>query len=145
VGLIHPVAAALDAARLGPVARELGFVVRDWDAMRQEITIDFTVDARWCNGLGRVQGGIVCALLDLCCTSAGLCATELKRLVPTLELKTSFVAPVCPGAVVGRGRVLRLGRRVAFLEARLEDLRGTLLTTASATALPVLVVPGGGP
>jgi acyl-coenzyme A thioesterase PaaI-like protein len=37
--------------------------------------------------------------------------------------------------VVAEGRVQRIGRRVAFLEARLTDPEGALLATASSTAM----------
>jgi acyl-coenzyme A thioesterase PaaI-like protein len=37
--------------------------------------------------------------------------------------------------VIAEGRVLRMGRRVAFLEASLFDPAGVVLATASSTAL----------
>jgi acyl-coenzyme A thioesterase PaaI-like protein len=51
-------------------------------------------------------------------------------------VKVSFLRRVGPGKVVAEGRVIRMGRRVAFLEASLFDAgTGVLLATASSSAL----------
>jgi uncharacterized protein (TIGR00369 family) len=55
--------------------------------------------------------------------------------VASLELKVNFLQRVGPGRVIAEGRVLRMGRRVAFLEASLFDPAGAVLATASSTAL----------
>jgi acyl-coenzyme A thioesterase PaaI-like protein len=56
--------------------------------------------------------------------------------VASLEVKVSFLRRVGPGKVVAEGRVIRMGRRVAFLEASLFDAgTGVLLATASSSAL----------
>jgi uncharacterized protein (TIGR00369 family) len=129
---------------LGPVAQSFGLKLNAWDTGRRELVLDMRVDDIWCNGAGQVQGGAVCAMLDLCCTSVALAASEFKYWMPTLELKASFLAPALPGHLVGVGTVVRSGNRVYFLEARLLDASGRLLATATATALPMprtVVVP----
>jgi uncharacterized protein (TIGR00369 family) len=134
--MTHRFAALFDAGFVGPVGLVLGAEFRAWDESARELRLGFSVGACWCNGLGTVQGGIVCAMLDLCCTAAGVCASEATLLMPTIELKTSFIAPARAGALTGIGRALHLGRRIAFLEGRLLDAEGRLLATASATAAP---------
>jgi uncharacterized protein (TIGR00369 family) len=134
--MTHPYAALFDANFVGPVGRVLGAEFRSWDETDQELHLDFSVNVSWSNGLGSIQGGIVCAMLDLCCTAAGVCASGASLLMPTIELKTSFVAPARAGLLKGIGRALHLGRRVAFLEGRLLDPTGRLLATATATAAP---------
>jgi hypothetical protein len=43
------------------------------------------------------------------------------------------IAPARPGEIVGEGMLVRRGRSIAFMEGRLTDPQGNLLTTASAT------------
>ena len=140
--MTHRFARLFDAGFVGPVGLVLGAEFVAWDEAACELRLRFSVSPNWCNGIGSIQGGIVSAMLDLCCTAAGVCASDATLLMPTLELKTSFVAPARAGAIAGVGRVLHLGRRVAFLEGRLTDPEGRLLATASATAAPT---PRGAP
>ncbi|WP_374198940.1 PaaI family thioesterase [Streptomyces sp. GESEQ-35] len=50
------------------------------------------------------------------------------------ELKASFMRPVRPGRILGRGRVVHRVGDIAYLEASLTDTDGALIATASATA-----------
>jgi uncharacterized protein (TIGR00369 family) len=80
-----------------------------------------------------VQGGMLTAMLDLAMSFAVLCSLEDGHVVPSLEIKTSFIAPARPGEIVGEGIMIRRGRSIAFMEGRLSDADGNLLSTASAT------------
>ena len=73
------------------------------------------------------------AMLDLAMSFAVLCSLEDGHVVPSLEIKTSFIAPARPGEIVGEGIMIRRGRSIAFMEGRLTDTDGNLLSTASAT------------
>ena len=53
-----------------------------------------------------------------------------------LEINMSLLKPVPPGTLVGKGRVLKRGRRVIYLESELFDGEGTLLARATSTAIP---------
>lgn len=53
---------------------------------------------------------------------------------PTTDLHVQFLAPVRPGRLVGRGRVVRCGRDIAFLAGELRDASGDTVATAVATA-----------
>ena len=84
--------------------------------------------------MGIVHGGLLCTLLD---TAAG-CAVH--SLLPagagfaSIELKVSFLAPLRAGdRTEVRGRVLRIGGRVAFAEAHARDARGQLVGHATTT------------
>ena len=45
----------------------------------------------------------------------------------TLELKTSYLKAGKPGKYIAKGKVLRMGRSVAYSEASLFDSEGVLL------------------
>jgi uncharacterized protein (TIGR00369 family) len=91
------------------------------------------------NPLGLVHGGMLCTLLD----SAAGCAVQ--TLLPagagysSIEIKVSFLEPlrIDAGAIEARGRALRVGRRVAFAEARATRADGGLVGHAT-TSLGVL-------
>jgi acyl-coenzyme A thioesterase PaaI-like protein len=63
---------------------------------------------------------------------------KLKQWLPMVEMKASFLEPVPIGPCLGEGRVLKVGRRLAFVEGR-------LLAAAQQPAIIVtatLLVPG---
>ena len=64
----------------------------------------------------------------------------------TLELKVSYLRSLSDdsGVVRASGRVVSVGRRVAFAEATLHDGAGRLCATASSTLLVFDVEPGRG-
>jgi uncharacterized protein (TIGR00369 family) len=91
------------------------------------------------NPIGLVHGGMLCTLLD----SAAGCAVH-TMLPPgvgysTIEIKVSFMAAVRAGmgTIEATGRVLRLGRQVAFAEADARTADGKLVGHAT-TSLAVM-------
>ena len=105
--------------------RKLGVVRAEFEAMK-----------RFCHTGGTiVQGGFISGWLDFSMAQAVIVRAAEPVGVASLELKVNFLQRVGPGRVIAEGRVLRMGRRVAFLEASLFDPAGALLATASSTAL----------
>ena len=102
-----------------------------------EVTLTATPSPAVYNLMGVVHGGFAATLLDSAC---GLSATSALREVGrclTLELKVAYHAALTEhvGPVHARGRVLKMGRRTAFTEARLEDDAGRLYASATSTLL----------
>jgi len=118
-------------------SRTLGFQLL---AVRQaDREVEVGVEARadlLCNPMGQIQGGYVCAMLDECMSVAGMISSGMTHVVPTLEMKTSFLRPAMPGALRGVGRVVKWGKTVCFTEGELYDGEGRLLAKASGTAIP---------
>lgn len=102
---------------------------------RVEVAFDARADLL-CNPMGQIQGGYVCAMLDECMSVAGLVASGMTCVMPTLEMKTSFFRPAMPGPLRGVGTVARWGKTIAFLEGELYDDQHRLLAKATATAMP---------
>lgn len=125
------------AKTLPPSARALGFSLVAVNQAERRVEIAFEARADLlANPMGQVQGGFVCAMLDECMSVAGLVASGMTHVAPTLEMKTSFLRPVMPGPLRGVGRVVKWGRTVCFMEGELRDLEGTLLAASTGTALP---------
>lgn len=127
-----------------PIAGLLGARPIGCDPQRGRMTVAFQATREFCNLMGVVQGGMLAAMLDLAMAFAVLCTLEDGTVVPSLEIKTSFLAPARAGALTGEGHLVRLGRRIAFMEGRLFDPHSNLLATASATGQlrPRPAVPG---
>lgn len=116
-----------------PVAALLGARLVGCDPRAGRITVTFTARPDFCNMMGSVQGGMLAAMLDLVMSFSVLCTLADGHVVPSLEMKTTFIAPARPGDITGEGMLVRRGRSIAFMEGRLCDPQGGLLTTASAT------------
>ena len=89
------------------------------------------------NPIGSVHGGYAATLLDSACG----CAVH-SRLGPdqgytTLELKVAYHRALSDvsGPVCAEGKIVSIGRRTAFAEARLTDRDGRLCATATSTLL----------
>jgi uncharacterized protein (TIGR00369 family) len=117
-----------------PASALLGIELLALNADEGAARAAFNAGPSLCNKWGALQGGMVAAMLDdLMSIAAGL-TLEWGQIVPTLEMKSSFLSPAPPGRLIGMGRVVKRGASVVFLEARLEDLDGALLATGSGTA-----------
>jgi len=91
------------------------------------------------NPIGTVHGGYAATLLD----SALGCAVHTKlakgQSYTTLELKVAYHRPMTKdtGKVRAEGRIVSIGRRAAFAEARLTDASGQLYASATSTLLVI--------
>jgi uncharacterized protein (TIGR00369 family) len=119
-----------------PCSDALGLELLAVDQAAKTARMAFLAPESWCNPRGGVQGGFVTAFLDEAMAVTGITAGGLAFLVPTLELKVSFLRPCPPGRLTAEGRVVRWGRSVAYLEADLFDAEGRMVARASSTVLP---------
>ena len=91
------------------------------------------------NHFGHVQGGFAVAMFDVLIAIAAFAKT--KAWLPTVEIKSSFIAPLKLGECRGEAAVIKAGKQLVFLEARLWGDDGKLAVHATATAVvatPVL-------
>lgn len=117
-----------------PIATLLGAEPVVCDPAKGRITIAFQARPEFCNLLGNVQGGMLAAMLDLVMSFSVLCTMGGPGyVVPTIDMNTHFLSPAKPGRIVGEGRVMKKGRSIAFMEGRLLDAQGVLLTIATAS------------
>jgi uncharacterized protein (TIGR00369 family) len=89
------------------------------------------------NPIGMVHGGYAATLLDSACGCAVHASLTGTQSYTTLELKVAFhkAMTTSTGPVRAAGRVISLGRRVAFAEATLTDAAGKLYASATSTLL----------
>lgn len=91
------------------------------------------------NPMGIVHGGYAATLLDSACGIAVVTKLADDQSMTTLELKTSYHKAMTAetGVVRAEGRVISIGRRVAYTEAKLTDSAGRLLASATSTLLVI--------
>lgn len=91
------------------------------------------------NPIGMVHGGYAATLLDSACGCAVHASLGARQSYTTLELKVAYHKALTQqtGALRAEGRVLSIGRRVAFAEAKLIDATGRLYASATSTLLVI--------
>ena len=115
----------------------LSATIREVSYEAGTVTLEFDVADSLANPFGAVTGGIVSTLLDACLGIAGSVKSGGTLAMPLAEMKTSFVRPVIPGKVLGKGETVRLGKGLAFIEGTLLSPSGVVLARASGTASPL--------
>ncbi|WP_325065314.1 PaaI family thioesterase [Qipengyuania gaetbuli] len=114
----------------------MGVAFDSFDAEREEITLRFNAPASFITPRGSVQGGLIAGFLDEVMGWAHVWATDHAEAPLNLEISMTLLRPVQAGPLIGKGRVVRRGRRVIFLEGELFDEAGTLLARSTSTAIP---------
>ena len=120
--LPKPVCAQLTPFRILHADRALGTV-----------KLAFDEQPAFRNHFGHIQGGFAVAMMDVLLSLAAF--VKLGQWLPTVEIKSTFLAPAKLGICVGEGRVLKAGQSLAFVEGRLWGADEQLAVHATATAL----------
>lgn len=125
-----------------PSAELMGSEFVSFDEERGELTTRFTPPASFASPRGAVQGGLIAGFLDEVMGGALLAVTQEKfgeegiRLPLNLDMNLTFLRMVPLEPITAKGRVVKAGRRVAFLEGELLDSDGNVLARATSTAIP---------
>lgn len=115
-----------------------GATLVEYSEEDQRVGIRFECLERFCHSDGRIaQGGFVTAWMDAAMAHAVMLSSNKRYNVASLDINVRFLRAAGPGAVIARGWVVRMGRRVAFLEGSLEDTSGQRLATATSSGMLV--------
>lgn len=95
----------------------------EWEATHEQVL----------NPFGYIAGGALTVFADELMGSAIGSVLEKGELATTAELKISFLKPVAKGLVRGEGKVLRKGKRVAFVEATIKNAQDEVVAMVSST------------
>ncbi|MBB91292.1 MAG: thioesterase [Magnetovibrio sp.] len=121
-------------AHLPPCLQVLHGELLDFDDTAGTAEMQFDVSEQFCHSVNVVQGGNVTVMLDAAMSHALFMQQADVAAIPTLELKVSFLEPTLAGRSVARGKVVKCGKSIAFLEGSLINPAGQLAAVASATA-----------
>ena len=128
-----------------PSAELMGSEFVSFDEERGELTTRFTPPPSFASPRGAVQGGLIAGFLDEVMGGALLAVTQAKfgeegiRLPLNLDMNLTFLRMVPLETITAKGRVVKAGKRVAYLEGELLDSEGQVLARAPSTALPTLL------
>jgi len=127
--------ALLGAPRWPKIGSVLHFALTELDVGRA--VFEGVPDENVYNPLGVVHGGYPATLLDSACGTAVHSSLSASQAYTTLELKVQYhrAITLATGRVRAEGKLLTLGRRVAFAEGRLVDAQGRLHASATSTVL----------
>ena len=114
----------------------LGSEFVSFDESTQTATMRFMVKREMTTWRGGVQGGLVAGYLDDVMGYAYVAATGGVMAPLNLEISMSLIRLIPEGPLIGKGRVVRAGQRVIFLEGELLAEDGTLHARATSTAIP---------
>jgi uncharacterized protein (TIGR00369 family) len=103
------------------------------------VTFEGTPGEHAYNPIGSIHGGYAATLLDSACGCAVHSTLSATQTYTTLELKVSYLKAMTKdtGPVRAEGRIINVGRRVAFAEATLKDAKGKVYATATSTLLVI--------
>lgn len=128
-----------------PTGVLLNMQIIEIDSAAGRVKVRYQPGPEFTNPMGNVQGGIIVAMLDDAAAFSAIVKAGERIGIPTIELKTSFFAPAKAGVpLFAEARCIKLGKRVAFMEADLTDEAGTLLATLTTSAVPIAIPQGGG-
>lgn len=119
---------------LPPCLQILNARLLDFDSEAGTAELQFDVSEQFCHSVNVVQGGNVTVMLDAAMSHAVFLRETDVVALPTLELKVSFLEPTLAGRITARGKVIKSGRSIVFLEGTLINAEGLVAATASSTA-----------
>lgn len=120
----QPICAALTPHEILEANSESGYV-----------KIEFAPQPAFENHFGNIQGGFAVGMMDVVISIAAF--VKSRQWIPTVEIKTSFIAPAKIGKCIGEGWVIRAGRSVTFVEGKLWNVDGELAVHATATLMAI--------
>ena len=130
-------AAFSDSDGQSPHTALLGSSFVGYDEETCTATMRFKVRPEMTTWRGGVQGGLVAGYLDDVMGYAYVAMTGGEQAPLNLDLNMTLLQLIPAGAtIIGKGRVVRAGRRVIFLEGELLAEDGTVLARATSTAIP---------
>lgn len=122
-----------------PHSALLGSEFLGFDEETATATMRFVVKREMTTWRGGVQGGLVAGYLDDVMGYAYVAMTGGEQAPLNLEISMQLLGLLQEGAsIIGKGRVVRGGRRVIFLEGELQTEEGQVLARATSTAIPTM-------
>jgi uncharacterized protein (TIGR00369 family) len=124
-------------APLPRAAATLGMELIDADVDAGTIELAFVATEDFTNPAGNVLGAFQAAMLHDTVGPALLATLPPDQFQSTLQLSVSFLRPLRPGRVIGKGRVVHRVGDLVFLESSLHDGDGSTVATATARVIPL--------
>ncbi len=125
-----------NASHSWPHSKLIGAEFVSFDKDTSIVTMNYTAPEVFITPRGSVQGGLVAGFLDDAMSWAHTYSTNGDFSPLMLDVNYTLLRPVLQGALVGKGRVIKAGKRVLFLSAELLDTEGNILARGTSTCIP---------
>ncbi len=79
------------------------------------------VTKRFFQGAGVLQGGIAGSLADEAMAYALLSKVSEEQIIATVDIGHTHLAPIFDGILTARAKIIKIGKRMAFLECIIEN------------------------
>lgn len=113
------------------------FAVRLEQAQGGEAVMSMEVSQKYYQGAGVMQGGLIAALADEAMAYALLGEIGDDKIIATVDISHTHLAPVFGGRLSAHSRIIKKGKRMAFLEAQVYVAETMVLNSrASFMILP---------
>jgi len=129
--LPHPLFQRLNYT--APSSDFLGRTLVSVDDAAKTVRLRYLARPECANIRGDVQGGFVAAMLDSASGCALIAGLPRHSFGVTLEMNISYISPTPLGELFGTGRLIHMGRTVAFVEGELSTPEGELTARCTAT------------
>jgi uncharacterized protein (TIGR00369 family) len=129
----------VEAVRRGinvcPYFTLLGMRIEDLTPGESHLALD--VETKHLQPFGIVHGGVFASLVDACCFWAVYTAVDEGTAMTTVEVKLNYLAPSSSGRLVGRGRLIKMGKTLGLGQATISDHEGRTLCHGTSTLMVV--------
>ncbi|MNE23648.1 hypothetical protein D3C80_1169120 [compost metagenome] len=113
-------------------ARLLGWNFISHEQAKREVRVQFDASESLTNPLGKIQGGMLTAMLDDCLGPAVYATLDTHEVALTVKLASTFLHPASPGQIIGIARMYRRRGAYCYAKGELRDCKDRTLVTASA-------------
>ncbi|HET6156725.1 MAG TPA: PaaI family thioesterase [Dongiaceae bacterium] len=129
--------AMMESGRLTGIEQTLGFRMVEIEEGR--VVVEGTPGLHVYNPIGTVHGGYAAAILDNACGYVVQSKMAPGQNFTTLELKIAYHKAMTSetGPVRAEAKILSIGRRAAFVEAKLTDIAGKLYASATSSLIVI--------
>lgn len=108
-----------------PLARRLGMATRPTGTGSAESRL--TVGPEHLNPHGAVHGAVIFAMVDTAMGAATMSVLPEGRLCASIDVQLRFLAPVFDGSLRATAEVVKAGKKVVHLQARVLDHDGRVV------------------
>src|SRR6202521_6002647 len=114
----HPLVRKVLASK-PPIAELIGFTVEAIGDGRAVVTLE--AGPQHANPMGTLHGGILCDIADAAMGVAFNSTLESTESFTTVELKINFFRPVWKAKLRAKGKIVRRGKTVGYVECEIAD------------------------
>ena len=122
-----------------PLRQFLGMDIEEVEPGRAIARVVVSSDLLNPNGV--VHGGVLFTMIDTAMGKATLSVLDEGQLCASVEVQLRFLRPIAGGTLTAEAQVIRPGRKIVHLEARIRDGGGELMATGTGTFVVIATPP----